>query len=136
MRRPTSTPTARGPCMFKLTRTTLRLTRVAFLLLMASSSMAYADIMNGSFETPAVPAGGFTLFPPNVIPGWTVVGPAGTSVGIVSGTFTQLGVMFPAQDGSQWLDLTGLGSNSTEGVTQSATVTAGHTYQLSYFIGN
>jgi hypothetical protein len=67
---------------------------------------------------------------------WSVVGPAGANVSIVSGSFSQNTVSFQAQAGNQWLDLTGDGSNSTEGVSQGATTIAGHLYQLSYWIGN
>jgi len=106
----------------------------------ASSPAGHAVslIANGSFETPSVPAGSFSLFNPGSagITGWTVVGPRGTDVAIVSTTFVQNGVTFQAFDGNQWLDLTGFNSNSTEGVSQTVTTIAGHQYQLSYFIGN
>ncbi len=47
-----------------------------------------------------VTPGTFTDFPTGsaLISGWTVVGPTSTAVAIVSGTFSQLGVSFPAQD--------------------------------------
>jgi hypothetical protein len=54
----------------------------------------------------------------------------------VSGTFSQNGVSFPAEHGSQWLDLTGFNSNSTEGVSQIVATTVGDQYRLSYWIGN
>ncbi|HEV8030688.1 MAG TPA: DUF642 domain-containing protein [Stellaceae bacterium] len=95
-------------------------------------------IANGSFETPVVPTGSFTNFPVGsaLLTDWSVFGPLGTNVSIVSGSFSQNGVTFPAEDGSQFLDLTGDGSNSTEGVSQAVTTTAGDQYQLSYWIGN
>lgn len=107
-------------------------------VLAASSGASAALIANGSFETPIVPTGGFTDFAvgSGALTGWTVFGPAGTNVSIVSGSFSQNGVTFEAEDGSQWLDLTGDGSNSTEGVSQAVTTTIGDQYQLSYFIGN
>ena len=43
---------------------------------------------------------------------------------------------FNSEDGSQWLDLTGDGCNTTEGVSQSVTTNSGHSYQLSFWIGN
>lgn len=94
-------------------------------------------ITNGSFETPIVPAGSFTDFPSGstLITGWTVFGPAG-GVSIVSGSFSQSGVTTPAQSGAQLLDLTGNGTNSTEGVQQTVATIPGHQYQLTYFIGN
>jgi hypothetical protein len=95
-------------------------------------------ILNGSFESPTVPVGGFDDFPvgSSLLTDWTVFGPVPTNVSIVSGTFAQGGVTFEAEDGVQWLDLTGDGSNSTEGVSQSVTTIPNHQYALSYFIGN
>jgi hypothetical protein len=107
-------------------------------VLAASSEASAALIANGSFETPIVPVGSFTNFAvgSGLLTGWTVFGLAGTNVSIVSGSFSQNGVTFEAEDGNQWLDLTGDGSNSTEGVSQAVTTTTGDQYQLSYFIGN
>jgi hypothetical protein len=106
-----------------------------FLLLCGVSARA-ALLTNGSFETPVVPAGSFQLFfTGGSFTGWSVVGATG-NVGIVSGTFTQNGISFPAEDGSQWLDLTGLNSNSATGVQQTVATTPGTTYDLSFFVGN
>jgi hypothetical protein len=60
----------------------------------------------------------------------------GPQVSIVSGTFAQNGIGFPAQDGVRWLDLAGDGSNASEGVQQSVATIAGHTYLLSFWVGN
>lgn len=92
-------------------------------------------VTNGSFETPSVPAGSFTNFNSGstAITGWTVVG---SQVSIVSGTFSQNGISFPAEDGNQWLDLTGDGANSTEGVQQTLATTVGQTYTISFYVGN
>ena len=96
-------------------------------------------ITNPSFETPVGPAGNFTNFltGSTTITGWTVTGPsAGTEVSIVSTTFAQGGVTFQAFDGSQWLDITGNGSNSTEGIIQTVATTLGTNYVLTFYIGN
>src|SRR5271163_1001591 len=95
------------------------------------------SITNGSFESPVVPVGGFTNFASGstLIPGWTVIGAAG-GVSIVSGTFTQNGILFPAEDGAQWLDLTGDGTNSNEGVEQTFATTSGAQYTVSFWVGN
>jgi hypothetical protein len=92
-------------------------------------------ITNGSFETPTVPAGSFSNFlsGSSAITGWTVFGPA---VSIVSGSFGGGGFSFPAQDGIQWLDLTGPTSGPAEGVEQTVTTTFGQTYDLSFYVGN
>ena len=55
---------------------------------------------------------------------------------IVSGTFAQGGVTFEAANGSQWLDLTGDGSNGAEGVQQTVATTAGTNYVLTFDVGN
>jgi hypothetical protein len=111
---------------------------VVLPLLAGSSSWAANLINNGSFETPIVAAGSYSLFGvgSSALTNWSVTGPSGTDVAVVSGSFGQGGVTFNAQDGSQWLDLTGYNSNSTEGVSQTIATTIGHEYQLSYYIGN
>jgi hypothetical protein len=95
-------------------------------------------INNGSFEAPTVSAGGFQVF--NVgtpyLTNWAVIGPSGTNVAIVSGTFVQNGVTFNTEGGNQWLGLTGDNSNTLEGVSQTVVRIPNHQYQLSYFIGN
>jgi hypothetical protein len=95
------------------------------------------SIVNGSFETPVVPVGNFTNFASGSIgiTGWTVVGAAG-GVSIVNGTFTQNGILFPAENGTQWLDLTGNGVNSNEGVEQTFATTSGAQYTVSFWVGN
>ena len=76
------------------------LTIVTLFCLGATSAQANL-IVNGSFETPVVPVGSFTNFGSGStgITGWTVIGPEAS---IVSGTFSQNGLNFPAQDGVQW----------------------------------
>jgi hypothetical protein len=93
-------------------------------------------ITNGSFEAPVVPYGNYILVSTgqDLIPGWSVVGAAG-NVAPISGVFSQYGFIFPAQDGAQWLDLTGA-SNTATGVEQTVSTTAGVTYELSFWVGN
>jgi MYXO-CTERM domain-containing protein len=92
-------------------------------------------ITNGSFESPTVPVGGFTNFGTGStgITGWTVVGP---EVSVVSGSFTQNGISFPAEDVNQWVDLTGFNANSVEGVEQTVNTSPGTIYTLSFWVGN
>lgn len=103
-------------------------------LLLASSASANL-ITNNSFETPVVPAGNFTNFAngSTAITGWTVVGPQAS---VVSNTYTSAGIVFNAQDGIQWLDLTGDVSNTVEGVQQTVTTSPGTMYTLSFYLGN
>jgi hypothetical protein len=102
---------------------------------MGFSVSAFANLItNGSFETPTVPVGSFSNFPTGsiAITGWTVFGPP---VSVVSGSFTAGPFSFPAQDGIQWLDLTGPTSGGG-GVEQTVTTTPGQTYDLSFYVGN
>jgi hypothetical protein len=101
---------------------------------------ARADLMtNGSFETttPVVAAGTFVLFAPGStgVTGWTVVGAAGTNIAVVN-TLTQLGISFPAENGSNEVDLTGLTNSLTEGLQQTIATIIGDSYTLSFFVGN
>lgn len=95
-----------------------------------------AIIVNGSFENPTVPNGGFTTFVggSTAITGWTVVGVDST---VVDTNFVSHGITFQAQDGSQWLDFTGPGTNaSANGVTQDITTTIGQLLSLSFYVGS
>jgi hypothetical protein len=97
-------------------------------------------ISNGSFETetPAVAAGTFQDFATGStgISGWTVTGPSDTGLSAVSTSFGQSGVTFEAQSGNIWLDLTGDGTNSSEGISQSVTTVGGTSYALTFYVGN
>ncbi len=109
----------------------------ASLMLSAGGAHAANPIANGDFETPLVPVGSFTNFDTgsSALTGWTVTGPgAGANVSIVSGTFSQGGVSFESEAGKQWLDLTGDGSNTTEGVSQVLSTTPGHEYALTFYV--
>ena len=116
---------------------------IAGLSLSSLASPAFcAPFTNGDFETPTVPSASFTLFSTasTSITAWTVVGATGGNVAIVSGAFQQsdagVNFIFPAQSGSQWLDLTGVSNTLNEGVSQSFDTIAGHQYSVSFYIGN
>ena len=92
-------------------------------------------VENGSFELPVVTVGGFTLFTLTTpLPGWQVVGAPG-NVGVCSGSYAQGGLRFPAADGAQWMDLTGL-TNTATGITQSIATSVGAHYTLGFQFGN
>ena len=93
-------------------------------------------ILNGSFEAPAVTIGGFENFGggASAITGWTVVG---VDSAIVSGTFTQSGIVFQAKEGIQWADLAGVTSNSmASGLKQDVATTVGQLYELTFNVGS
>ena len=96
-------------------------------------------ISNGDFEAPMVPDGGVLNFNSgdSGLTGWTVVGSAPFTIALVSGAYISVGLNFPAEDGHQWLDLTGSGySTGTRGITQTVPTVAGVGYVLSFWVGN
>jgi len=115
----------------------IRTLKVAIVFMAAlSATPASAQIVNGSFEVPVVPIGSFTNYPggSTAINGWTVVG---IDVGVINGTFMSSGITFQAQDGNQWIDLTGFNTNSPlNGVTQSVPTLIGTQYLLSFYVGS
>jgi len=103
------------------------------MLACAGSAQAASIIINGSFETPVVPAASRTLFSTgSSFTGWSVIGATG-DVGVFSGTYSSPN--FPAEDGLQWLDLTGSTRTAT-GVQQVVSTTSGALYDLSFWVGN
>ena len=120
-----------------LHRSSLTVLAAAVFTACCSVSLQANLITNGSFESPTVPLAGYTDYASGstTIPNWTVVGAAG-GVSIVSGTDSLNGVTFPAQDGVQYLDLTGDGTNSVEGVQQTITTTPGTNYTIAFWVGN
>ena len=120
-----------------LHRSSLTVLVAAVFTACCSVSLRANLIANGSFEAPAISAGSFADYASGstAISGWTVVGATG-GVSIVSGTLTQGCCAFPAEDGSQYLDLTGDGINNVEGVEQTFATTAGTNYTLLFWVGN
>lgn len=103
----------------------------------AIQSPAKALITNGSFEfisldpsTLSSDVAGSTN-----ITGWDVVGPG--EVSVASSPLFFDGITFNAQDGNQWLDLTGLfDTGLTTGVTQSIPTIIGQAYNLQFYVGS
>jgi hypothetical protein len=108
------------------------------MILSAMVPSVHADsLLNGGFETPSVPTGGFTHFVGGqTIGAWTVVG---TGVLLVQTGYAEPanGISsFAAQAGLNSLDLTGAGNEGfTSGVEQTVQTTAGQAYNLSFFVG-
>ena len=97
---------------------------------------ARADlIVNGSFEQPVVADGRYQLVASgSSFAGWRVIGAPG-NVAPISGNYRNGAIRFPAQDGAQWLDLTGL-SNTATGVEQTVATQPGTAYDLAFYVGN
>jgi hypothetical protein len=94
-------------------------------------------LINGSFEDPIVPSSAFTFFEPGStnITGWTVVGEA--RVTVLSTTFSVSPIVYNAQDGNQWLDLTGtFDVPSSQGVTQNISTMIGQPYNVEFYVGS
>jgi hypothetical protein len=107
----------------------------ASLIFTLCGSAQAAVVFSNGFESPTVPVGGFFIYAPGATFGpWTAVGIAASSV--ISGSFTQSGITFLAQEGNQWADLAGSNSNSTEGFGTSISTVVGQFYDVSFWVGN
>lgn len=92
-------------------------------------------IVNGSFEEPVVGKGRYVTFATGkAFTGWQVIGVG--SVSPISGDYVNSRITFNAQQGSQWLDMTGPGSNSAAGVQQTVPTQPGTQYELVFYVGN
>ena len=117
---------------------------IASAALLASSVATLAAtnlVANGSFESPILTPGSDYLVASvgsSTITGWAVVGSPGQNVAMIEALYNlpdAAGINFAAADGVQWIDMTGAGSNSTEGLQQSVTLAPG-SYTLSFYVGN
>jgi hypothetical protein len=100
------------------------------------ASSTHASVNNGSFETPPVGTGSFSnhLGGSTAITGWTVLG---SVVTLINESYVESSITFNAQDGTQWLDLSGPGSNlASNGVTQDVATMIGQPYRISFYVGS
>jgi hypothetical protein len=117
---------------------------IAAIAIILGAGAAQAALNNGSFEQPVLIPGQEQGFPDSgpgslLIPGWTIFGPTGGSVTLITTQFTDFQIGFPALDGNQWLDIAAFGvpTNPTGvGVRQTVATVPGDQYQLTYAVGN
>lgn len=113
----------------------LRRTGMVVAALLACGGASAANLVtNGSFEAPDIVGGSYVLHTTGstAITGWTVTGPAGDSVQLTPDTYLGL----QADDGRQWLDLTGI-FGYDKGVRSDAfATTVGATYRIRFAVGN
>lgn len=116
----------------------MKASAATFALTLAGQLQAANLLTNGSFETPLVTGNGGFFNVHGVgstsLTGWTIV----TDEIAQSITFNAFGAMVTAQDGNNFLDLTGRndGQNRWGGITQTVATVAGATYRLSFWLGN
>jgi hypothetical protein len=92
-----------------------------------------SSFTNGDFENPNIGNNFFTTYndASTGITGWTVVAP-GANVAIIGAGG---GANYPAESGSQWIDLTGT-TGTGQGLTQAFDTTSGHSYSVSFWVGS
>lgn len=113
----------------------LRRTGMALVALLACGGASAANLVtNGSFEAPDIVGGGYVLYTTGstAISGWTVIGPAGDSVQLTPDTYLGL----QADDGRQWMDLTGIYGYDKGLRSDAFATTVGATYRISFAVGN
>ena len=114
---------------------TCRFVAVAALVAAGTCAQAQSLIVDGGFEKPVVPVGGFTTFAVgSPLSKWTVVGQPG-NVNILSGALTGGGHTYEPKGGVQLLALPGT-SRAFTGVQQRVITTPGTSYFLSFWTGN
>jgi hypothetical protein len=99
-------------------------------------------LKDGSFESPMITgAQGFSAG--STLGDWNVVDKFGgqSSVALVNNNYTETAqdggtLYFHSQDGSQNVDLTGVGNTGTPGLQQTVGTTPGSSYTLSFYVGN
>ena len=103
-----------------------------------AQAAAAAGLKDGGFETPPPPAGWFTTYDLGQKFGpWTVVGPTGSNVAVVSTSTVINGFSFPAKKGMAFLDLTGSNDPGlAQGVSQKIKTVPGQAYLVTFFVGN
>ena len=96
-------------------------------------------VKNGSFESPVQNFGGYTDYAvgSSGITDWDIIGVSGTYVSVVDENYGgNPGFSFPANLGSQWLDLAGYYDNAPNGVQQTVATVINATYVFSFYVGN
>ena len=114
---------------------------VAGILLSVGFSFGEANaaglIANSSFEVDPVPISAYTIYPSSGTPsltGWTV---GGSDVLVVNTLYNESGVTFPAENGIQWADLTGVTNSPLNNISQVVSgLNIGTSYTLGFFIGS
>src|SRR5262249_17434137 len=86
-----------------------------------------------SFETPNIGATFFVTFPAGGgFSAWQVVGSSG-NIAIINVTGN---ASYVPEDGNQFIDLTGTTNTFGIGMQQVVSTVAGHSYQISFYVGN
>ncbi len=92
-------------------------------------------VINGGFESDPAPNGGYIQYPGgSIFTGWTVTG---NDVIVIDANYSESGLVFNANSGSNSIDLTGAGNTGpADGITQTVATVAGTSYNVSFFVGN
>jgi hypothetical protein len=111
----------------------MKLIIAAFAIALASPAMSAELVVNGGFESPVTPVGGFTqVTGGNSFAGWNVTG---NDVLIINNSYNESGLVFNANSGLNSLDITGAGNTGPNTISQTIPTTVGQ-YVLSFFVGN
>jgi hypothetical protein len=121
----------------------MKFASIAFVVLAATggtTANAQSLIGDGGFESPAVPAGSYTVFSVGQKIGtWTVVGDDTSSqaVSVMSGSFVSDGIGFNARNGKQYFNfgIPGFNGGTFKGIEQEVTTVPGSKYSLSFWLG-
>ena len=92
-------------------------------------------IADGGFENPPPPIGSYAVYNTGQAIGpWTVVG---DNVALTSTTYSSRGIVFDAEAGVSFMDLTGqCDCGDASGVAQTVATIPGTSYKLTFWVGN
>jgi hypothetical protein len=129
---------------FMKTRITGSLSTLSASLILAGflasvSSPASAQIVDGSFETPVISGLIQEYTEGSNFGAWLVLGNPATAINVVNTNYSEPAegmIAFNAEDGNQFVDLTGPSNEGTSlGVQQTVTTTGGQQYALTFYVG-
>jgi hypothetical protein len=107
------------------------------LFALGAATLPANILINGGFERPDI-SGDSRVFPTGStgIPGWVIGNIPPETMSIVKDTFVDGNLTFLPQAGTQSLNLTGDFPGEAATIAQDVTLTVGHQYELSFWIGN
>ena len=108
----------------------------AVALLAASLGSAYANLLSAvRFETQVVGGTDQAFSVGSSLGAWTVVGPNGASVAVLTNTYEEPPAFFTSQDSNQNVDLSSPGNQGFVGVAQTVSTIHSAVDALSFYVG-
>jgi hypothetical protein len=114
----------------------LKLLLLTLLVSLFAAASPAQTLTNGSFELPGIPLGSSLDLPQSDtrLVGWTIGG-IGGHVSLVNGINSNVGIDFPAIDGTSQLSFNGGNLVSGTFISQKVSTITGEVYEVSFYVG-